>query len=472
MEAVQWGPAFAFVAAGLALGAALLWRLGRKPPAAAPAQPETELERRDLETRLEARLAQLRELEDIGGERGAGQLAQERRALELDAARTLLALEALAAPAAGGAAAALESAPSAAAPEVSPAVSPAPSPAGSSARAGFFWGIGSAAALGLLFYFVFQAAEQRAPGGSVTGSLPPMGESSAAMGSAAGGPTADAELAEITAFVAQNPQDVEARLELARRQLVRQEMMAVFTETQAVLAIDADNPRALSYQSLVRLAMGQADRAEAMLERALQRDPTLFDGYVHLMLVHTSLGNAPAAEAVYARAVAQYPDRADVLRRLLDEMRAVTPVAPPAGATGEDPHAGVESPGAAAPALPAAPAGGSDSVSGILELDPAARAALAPGAVVFVTLRPAGALGGAPLAARRLAATGFPLAFEIGQGDSMTGASIPTSVVLEARLDTDGDLATRPPSDPFVRADGVPLGTRDLRLELRPRDDG
>lgn len=461
MEEVQWGPAVAFLAAGLAVGAALLWRLGRKTPAAPATRADHELERRDLATRLESRLAQLRELEDTGGQRGADALAAERRELELDAARTLLALEALSTPGTSPAAPAAAVGPDA----------PAAALAASSARAGFFWGIGSAAALGLLFYFVFQAAEQRAPGGSVTGSLPPMGESAAA--GVAAPASGDPDVDRLVAYLAQNPDDLEARLELARLQIQRQDMMAVFTETQAVLARDADNPRALSYQSLVRLAMGQADRAEEMLERALRRDPALFDGYVHLMLVHTSLGNAPAADAVYARAVAQYPDRADVLRRLLAEMRAVTPPSSPAGAAGDDPHAGIDATaGLATPAATAAPAGGGDTVSGLLDLDPAARAALAPGAVVFVTLRPAGVAGGAPLAARRLPAIGFPLAFEIGQSDSMTGAPIPADVALEARLDSDGDLATRPPSDPFVRADGLRLGARDLRLVLRPREGG
>ena len=85
-----------------------------------------------------------------------------------------------------------------------------------------------------------------------------------------------------------------------------------------------------------------------------------------------------------------------------------------------------------------------DPVSGVIDLDPAARAAVRPGAIVFVMLRDAVASGPArPLAARRLPASSFPLAFEIGQGDVMAGGQIPDEVLVEARLDSDGDPITR-----------------------------
>jgi hypothetical protein len=51
----------------------------------------------------------------------------------------------------------------------------------------------------------------------------------------------------------------------------------------------------------------------------------------------------------------------------------------------------------------------------------------------------------------------------------MTGAQIPNPVLVEIRLDTYGDLATRPRSDPYGRADDARLGTRNLRVALKPR---
>jgi hypothetical protein len=90
--------------------------------------------------------------------------------------------------------------------------------------------------------------------------------------------------------------------------------------------------------------------------------------------------------------------------------------------------------------------------------------------VVFVMLREEGFGAGPPRAVRRLVADAFPLAFEIGDGDSMNGEPIPDGVLVEARLDADGDPVTRPRSDPYGRQDYVKVGARDLRVVLKPRE--
>lgn len=443
MGEVEWGPAVAFLAAGLVVGALILWRVVRKAPPTSGPRPEDSLERRDLLARLDVLVNQLRELEDTGIKRTAAQHRDERFLLELQAARTLLALDARAAPSA------------AQGKKREPAEAVAP--ARGSALAGFFWGVGSAAALGLLFFFVSQSSKPRAPGGSVTGNTPMEGGAAPAPAAAEDG----AEVAALEARVRQNPEDVGARLDLARLHLMREDMMAVYNETQAVLQRDPQNPRALAYQSLVRLAMGQGDQAEEMLVRALRKDPDLLEGYLHLMFVYTRVGKPRQAEATMKRAAERFPDRAESLRRLLAQMQA-TP--------GEEQASAAGAAGAAnGPAPPPASSGGGRSVSGVIDLDPAARAALRPGAIVFVMLRDSGFGAGPPLAARRLPASSFPLAFEIGQADAMAGGHVPDDVLVEARLDSDGDPLTRPPSDPYGREDHVKIGTRGLHLVLSPR---
>jgi cytochrome c-type biogenesis protein CcmH len=448
MGEVEWGPAVAFLAAGLVVGALILWRVLRKAPAAPGPRPEDSLERRDLLARLDGLVNQLRELEDTGTKRTAAQHRDERFVLELQAARTVLALDALAAPSAQGKKR-----------EPAEAVAPA-APARGSALTGFFWGIGSAAALGLLFFFVSQSSKPRATGGSVTGNTPMEGGAAPAPAAAED----SAEIAALEARVRQNPEDVGARLDLARLHLMREDMMAVYNETQTVLQRDPQNPRALAYQSLVRLAMGQGDQAEEMLVRALRKDPDLLEGYLHLMFVYTRVGKPRQAEATMKRAAERFPDRAESLRRLLAQMQA-----PPAD---EQASAAASAPGGASgPAPPPASSGGGRSVSGVIDLDPAARAALRPGAIVFVMLRESGFGAGPPLAARRLPASSFPLAFEIGQADAMAGGQVPDDVLVEARLDSDGDPITRPPTDPYGREDHVKIGTRDLHLVLSPRSE-
>jgi len=457
MSGVDWTPALAVLAAGLAIGALVLWRVMprgavSKAPSGAP------LALRDLLGKYEALLAQLRELDDIASKRTPEQVAAERHALEHAAARALRELESLgkAAPAADqpkkkkAAAAAAAAAP------------PPPVAAPASALQGFLWGVGSVAVLGLLFYFVSQQSRSRPPGASATGETPAQ---------AAAAPD-DAELREQRAAVEKNPQDVDERLELVRLYLVRQDMMSVFQETQAVLKQQPGNARALSYQALVRLAMGQAPQAEAMLKQALAKDPKLLDAYLHLMLVYVRSGKQAEADKVLKDVQQRFPGQAESFRQLLSEMRARMkdePQSAQAPAQGEDPHARVGVVGAPSGAVSPGAASDEKKVSGTLELDPSIRGKSFTGAIVFVTLREGGFGAGPPLAAKRLPLRAFPMPFQIGASDSMTGEPLPNDLLIEARIDTDGDPMTRPKSDPYGSADRVPVGSKDVKLVLKPR---
>ena len=452
MNDVNWIPAVSILAAGLALGALVLWRVVSKGAAVAPGAPSASppLELRDLEGKYQALIRQLRELDDTAMKRTPAQVTRERQALEHEAARVLREVERIA-----GA-----SRPSKKRSALAPAT---PAPA-RSALGGFLWGVGSVGALGLLFYFVSQSARQRAPGASVTGNTPMAGAAQAD----------DAEVAQARAAVERNPDDVDARLELVRLHLIRQDMMAVFKETQTVLQRSPGNPRALSYQALVRLAMGQAQQAEDMLKQAMQKDPKLLDPYIHLMLVYVRSGRAAEAEKVLADASKRFPDRAGTLQGLLGEMRTRSSEdASTADASGaaDDPHANVpvgQAPRAATGGAGARrPSGPEKKVSGVLELDPSLAGQSFPGAIVFVTLREGGFGAGPPLAAKRLPAGSFPMPFEIGSADSMTGETLPDDLLVEARIDSDGDPITRPPTDPYGRADRVSAGTKSVKVVLK-----
>ena len=61
----------------------------------------------------------------------------------------------------------------------------------------------------------------------------------------------------------------------------------------------------------------------------------------------------------------------------------------------------------------------------------------------------------------------FPATFELSEADSMMGQPLPDQLLIEARLDEDGDPTTRPPTDPKARLDGVKVGRTDLRLVLK-----
>jgi len=61
----------------------------------------------------------------------------------------------------------------------------------------------------------------------------------------------------------------------------------------------------------------------------------------------------------------------------------------------------------------------------------------------------------------------FPAPFELSEADSMMGQPLPDRLLIEARLDSDGDPTTRPPTDPKARLDKVKTGRTDLRLILK-----
>ena len=437
---VDWVPALVALAVGLVGGGALAWRVYRSGRAPGPASGV--LVARDLRAQADALLRQLRELEDDAAKRSPEQLARERYALELEAARVLRDLDRapaapVDAPVPGDAAAA--------------AGTPVAAAAGDArALRGFLWGTGTMAVLGLLLFFVSRSADERREGGSVTGNLPREDQRPA---------EDDAGLARLEAAVQRSPRDVEARLTLASRYLARQDLMAVWNHTKAVLEIVPGEPRALGYQALVRLAMGQGDVAEQMLKQALAARPDFIEGHLHLAIVYEQTGRPREADAVIDEAIRRFPEEAGTLRRLRDEIRATAANVPPAEP--EDPHAGIAPP----PVAVAEAEPGGDGIRGTIDL-PSALAGRTGEGVVFVVLREAGVSTGPPLAARRFPASRFPMPFQVGASDSMIGGELPDELAIEARLDSDGNAATRDPSEPFARLDRVKKGSDGVALVL------
>ena len=90
-----------------------------------------------------------------------------------------------------------------------------------------------------------------------------------------------------------------------------------------------------------------------------------------------------------------------------------------------------------------------------------------PGAVLFVFVRPARQTAGPPLAVRRLSPSTLPVDYSIGPADAMLGpAPFPDRIVVEARLDADGDPLSRDPGDLSARSQPVAPGSEDVTLTL------
>ncbi|HVR41837.1 MAG TPA: tetratricopeptide repeat protein [Thermoanaerobaculia bacterium] len=407
MGEVDWIPAAVVLGVGIVLGAIVAWRAASPGGRSTGEDPDA----RDLRARFDALMLQLRELDDLASKRTAGQLAAERAALELEAARILRELEKRRTAAENRSAAAPG-------PPASRPISPA--------LKGFLWGAGSVAAIALLLVLVWRGTSDRRPGGSLTGGPTPP--------ATGGGPMVD--LASLRRAVEASPNDLEARVELAQTLLIAQDLAGVFEQTQFVLERNPDHARALSYQSLVRIAMGDLGAALEMASRATRLEPNDPEPLLHLAIVHVQRGERGRAEAVLEEAIRRFPADAPALEGLLAEVR----------------RSGVP-PSEQATPPPVPPQALSGRVRVRLELAGGG----SRGGIVFVTVRPEGETSGRPLAVRREAPGAFPAEVEITAADSMTGR-LPERMRVEARLDADGDPASVGPGDLAGAVEGVAPG--------------
>ncbi|MGZ8867776.1 MAG: hypothetical protein ACXW2P_05485, partial [Thermoanaerobaculia bacterium] len=195
-ETTDWASALAILTAGLILGLMFIYYVSRRRSAAPPA----DLEMRDLEAKRDALIEQLRAEVD----------PEERTRLERETAQVLRAIDertSHARPVAGSTAAAATK-------ERAP-VSPR-----NAALIGFAWGVGSVLVLGGLAYFVSKASKPR---------------EGAEQQQAMQQPQSDPVVAQLEQIVAQQPDNLEARINLSQAFLERDNLMGVFEQTQYVL---------------------------------------------------------------------------------------------------------------------------------------------------------------------------------------------------------------------------------------------
>ena len=406
----DWTSAIVIGVAGIILGALFIFLFNRKK--AAPTI-EVDLERKDLEAKRDALIAQLRALPDDA--------VDERARLESETAIVLRQLDQRHAPAAAARAA-------------------APSLAASQFTKGFLWGAGSAAALAALLFFVYQAATPRTEGEMATGGIGgPQQQQRPAQQPA---PSTDPVVIQLEQAVQKDPNNSKLRLDLAQMYLERDNLMGVFEQTKAVLDREPQNARALTFGALVRMAMGESDNAVTMLQQATKIEPANLDAWVAMAWIHTQTGKMNEAEAAIAQAARVSPENKGRLDDVLAQMKAHVQQQQNAPQTAQGAMPPDHPPvGGAPPAAPAATGGARVQVT--LQIDPAASA---KNGIVFVVARPLS--GGPPVAVKRMQVGAFPVTFELTSADSMMGQPLPDKFRLEARLDSDGNATTKPPTDP------------------------
>lgn len=445
----SWTPPLVVLALGAVAGAVAVGLRSRQKQAPGPVEPSLATSQAsDLQQRYDALIRRLAE----------GVSDEEKARIELEAAHVLMEMESP-----GGKtkkthaakAEALAEAPATA------AKTPAKPP---SALAGFAYGVLAMGTLGGLFYLASLGSTERAEGGSPTG-----GNTMGSAASARPENTAaeNAEIAALEANVQKTPQDIGLRVELTRAYLRQRDLMKVFDQTQAILGIQPGEPHALTYQALVRVAMGQADQAETMLVDAIKKNPRIEDAYIHLAIARLQLGNKKGAEAAIQDGQKQFPeDRellADVFKQISSASEAEAAAGPPASG----------GPGSARPETDVAsesvaPGSGSAGSSVVVVVDLPRGVTVPPGAILFVMAREAGFDTGAPVAVKRVPAVNFPITVTLSEKDSMAGESLPGLMRIDARVDPDGDPMSKNPTDPVASEDNVRPGAGQVLLVLTP----
>ena len=242
--------------------------------------------------------------------------------------------------------------------------------------------------------------------------------------------------------------NVDEQIVQAKDAFARNDLMGAFEKTNAVLAENPDEPRALTYNAVVRLSMGEVEKASSMLERATQRDPKLLDAWVALAQARMHNGQQKEAAAAIEAAIAQHPEEEKRIRDVFTTMQKKEPVVDTAALPPDHPPL----PGMQPAAPPAQ--GTSQPIHLTMTLDPKIAD---KGGIIYVIAR--GEEKGHPIAVRRIDTNAFPVSIDFGADDSMMGGALPPKVRLEARLDSDGDAGTNDPGDPRAVADGVKAGT-------------
>jgi tetratricopeptide (TPR) repeat protein len=430
----SWTPPLVVLAIG-AVGGALVVALRSRYKRISTGLPADPSQESDLKRRYDALLRRLAE----------GATGEERSAIELEAARVLMEMETKEP---------RDSKAWAAESERAPLASSTPA-SQTPAWVGFLYGLVTMGAVGGLILLASQGATPRPEGGSPTGGGP--------MSSASDGAPSATEpaIAALEEAVRNAPQNIGQRIELTRAYLRQRDLMKVFEQTKAVLEIEPGNPHALTYQALVRVAMGQADQAEAMLLAAIKTEPAIEDAYIHLAIARLQMGNRKGAEEAIQEAQRRFPEDREQLAQVFQQIASAADkqgdkALPP----GE--HPSIPAPGATA----SAPGSSSAGVSVVVDLPKGV--SVPESAILFVIVREAGMESGPPLAVKRVQAVNFPITLTLTDKDSMAGESLPGLLRLDARIDRDGDPLTKDPRDPVASEDNLRPGGGQILLVLTP----
>lgn len=472
-------PAIVTVVAGLAGGVALVLR-SRTTPAFDHEQAA------DLLARREGLYAQLRELDDTRDRMDPPLYAKERERLVGEATAVLAMIEAGTASLAQAAAVAQ---PATGGPQTNAQGDATATRNTFSSRhpqlVGALWGA-AIVGFGVLLYNGLQGySGRRVEGQSLTGGQAlnrrdvqtgaEMDARAAAMDAQQGQQLpagAQAELDALSAAVAANPTDLEAKNRLGHALISLDMVMEAWKISEEVVAVDDQNPEARVHQAVMLLEIGDVPMAAKVLDKVIAGHPSQAEALGYRGAIYVQMGDKANAVATWEAAKAADPAQAALFDELIskvDSLMIGAAAARGGGATGPD-GTGVDPNGTASGLPPGTTAQNPASDDPAGEIEFTGRVSVAPGVAtpkgtLFVYVRPEGVDRGPPLRVKKLPAF-LPARFSISAADDPMGggAGVSGSMQITAKIDQDGNAMTNEPGN-LVGKSG-PVHTGDAEIEV------
>jgi tetratricopeptide (TPR) repeat protein len=236
----------------------------------------------------------------------------------------------------------------------------------------------------------------------------------------AGGPGANPAAGDFPSLLAQGKSALE-----------RNDLPQAIEAFKRALAINPDHPEPHAFMGLILSQAGHYDGALMAFDKALSVDPNLVLALwgKGMLLFHVKKDPSGARNNLEKALglMPPGPEREEVQKTLLE---INLPASPPTTVTRQTVGRGAA------------------TVSGSVSVDNSFKTKLDASAALFIIARSAQSAGGPPLAVKKIERPKFPVRYTLDQENVMVpGVSFSGKIVVSARLDKDGNAATRQAGD-------------------------
>jgi cytochrome c-type biogenesis protein CcmH len=226
-----------------------------------------------------------------------------------------------------------------------------------------------------------------------------------------------------------------------------------------VLTADPNQPEAHTYMGFILVQAGHADGALMAFDKALAVAPNMpMALWGKGMTLYQAKQDSATAKPILEKLRQMMPaseEKAEV-EKVLAEMSQGGPQPTPA-------------PNGATAATPPPVQNSGQQITGTISIDPKLKQAVHPQFTLFIIARSGEGGGGPPLAVKKVDRPIFPLSYSLGaENVMMQGRPFSGKVIIVARLDKDGNAATRDPGDLTgeYKKNPVEVGSKNIDIVL------